>query len=126
MHELAICQSVLAQALAVTASHGGRAVARITLRIGPLAGVEPDLLTAAFPIVAAGTPCDGAVLAIETTDVQVRCRGCGAASIVRPNRLLCAACGAWRVTLLTGDEMLLASVDLLDAPHLKQKEREDV
>jgi hydrogenase nickel incorporation protein HypA/HybF len=126
MHELAICQSVLAQALAVAASHDGRSVGRITLRIGPLAGVEPDLLSAAFPIVAAGTPCDGAILAIETIDVQVRCRNCGATAVVRPNRLLCAACGGWQVTLLSGDEMLLASVDLLDAPCPKQKDRADV
>ncbi len=126
MHELAICQSVLAQVLAIAASHDGRTVGRITLRIGPLAGVEPDLLCAAFPIVAAGTRCDGAVLEIEGIDVQVRCRGCGALSSVRPNRLLCAECGGWQVTLLSGDEMLLASVDLLDAPRPKQKERADV
>jgi hydrogenase nickel incorporation protein HypA/HybF len=126
VHELSICRSVLAQALAVAASHDGRAVGRITLRIGPLAGVEPDLLLAAFPIVAAGTPCDGAVIAIEDIAVRVRCRGCGALSVVRPNRLLCAGCGAWQVTLLSGDEMLLASVDLLDTPIPEQKERADV
>jgi hydrogenase nickel incorporation protein HypA/HybF len=122
MHELAICGSVLMQVLAVAASHDGAAVGRITLRIGPLAGVEPDLLSAAFPIVAAGTLCDGAILAIEGIDVQVRCRGCGAISVVRPNRLLCAGCGAWQVTLLGGDEMLLASVEILDAPRPRQKE----
>jgi len=126
MHELAICRSVLAQVLAVAAAHDGPAVGRITLRIGPLAGVEPALLCAAFPIVAAGTPCDGAILEIEGIDARVRCRGCGAVSVVRPNRLLCAGCGAWQVTLISGDEMLLASVDLLDAPRPKQEERADV
>jgi len=126
MHELAICRSVLAQVLAVAAAHDGQAVGRITLRIGPLAGVEPDLLAAAFPIVAAGTPCEGAILEIEGIDVQVRCRGCGAVSVVRPNRLLCAGCGGWQVTLLSGDEMLLASVELQDAPRPAQRERVDV
>ncbi len=126
MHELAICRSVLAQVLAVAAAHDGHTVGRITLRIGPLAGVEPDLLSAAFPIVAAGTPCDGAILEIEDIAVQVRCRGCGAESVVRPNRLLCAGCGAWQVTLLSGDEMRLASVELQDAPRPAQKERADV
>jgi hydrogenase nickel incorporation protein HypA/HybF len=34
-------------------------------------------------------------------------------SDVPPNRLLCGACGEWRVTVIAGEEMLLASIDLL-------------
>jgi len=103
MHELAICQAILSQALAIADAHGGR-VKRINLSIGPLAGVEPDLLRAAFPLVAAGTVCEGARLAIETLPVRVHCNLCGAASQVRPNRLLCGACGAWRVAVLEGSK----------------------
>jgi hydrogenase nickel incorporation protein HypA/HybF len=113
VHELAICQSVLSQALAVAASREAAGVARITLRIGKLAGVEPDLLRHAFPLVAAGTPCEGAVLDILDSPVAVCCRRCGATSAVPPNRLLCAACGEWRVSVVSGEEMLLASVELL-------------
>jgi hydrogenase nickel incorporation protein HypA/HybF len=112
LHELAICESILGQALAVAASHGAREIGKITLRIGPLAGVEPDLLRLAFPLVAAGTRCEEAELAIETIEVSVACRVCGAVSNVRPNRLLCAGCGGWRVALLSGDEMLLDSIEL--------------
>ena len=113
MHELAICQSVLDQAAAVAALRRAAGVGRITLRIGRLAGVEPDLLRHAFPLVAAGTSCEGAVLDIEHSPVTVCCRQCGATSDVLPNRLLCGACGAWRETVVSGEEMLLASVELL-------------
>jgi len=41
------------------------------------------------------------------------------------NRLLCAGCGAWRVALISGGEMRLASSDLADAP-IAVKERVDV
>jgi hydrogenase nickel incorporation protein HypA/HybF len=126
MHEFAICRSVLRQVLTVAATHDMRAVGRIMLRIGPLAGIEPDLLSAAFPIVAAGTPCAGATIEIEAMPVLVHCKRCGSTSIVRLNRLLCGTCGEWRVTLMSGDEMLLASVEFLDAPLAKQKERADV
>jgi hydrogenase nickel incorporation protein HypA/HybF len=88
------------------------------LRIGKLAGVEPDLLRRAFPMVAAGTPCEGAVLDIEDSPVTVCCRLCGATSGVAPNRLLCGACGEWRVTVVSGDELLLASVELLTQERL--------
>ncbi len=126
MHELSVCRSMLAQVLAIAASNDMQTVGRIMLRVGPLAGVEPDLLCAAFPIVAAGTPCEGATIEIESMAVQVLCRRCGSTSVVRPNRLLCASCGDWQVTFLSGDEMLLTSIECLDAPSLRQKERDDV
>jgi hydrogenase nickel incorporation protein HypA/HybF len=123
VHELAICQAVLSQVLAVASSRNARHIGRVTLRIGPLAGVEPQLLVTAFPIVAAGTPAEGAFLEIEDAPVQVRCQVCGSTSDALPNRLLCGACGGWRVALVAGDEMLLARVELLDAPSLEPEDR---
>ncbi len=68
------------------------------------------------------------MIVIEDVPVQVRCQICGTTSKVRPNRLLCASCGTWRVTLISGDEMVLARVELADAPatHETEKERADV
>jgi hydrogenase nickel incorporation protein HypA/HybF len=126
MHELAICRSMLQQVLAIAASNDMPAVGKIMLRVGPLAGVEPGLLRAAFPIVAAGTRCEGATIEIEITTVQICCRRCGSTSVVRSNYLLCASCGDWQVTVLSGDEMLLASIECVDPPLSKQKERADV
>jgi len=119
MHELAICQSILAQAilaqaLTVAEFHKSREIGKIRLRIGPLAGVEPDLLKFAFPNVAAGTLGARAELTIETSGVSVECRICGVVSEVPPNRLLCVACGAWRVAVLRGDEMSLDGVELIE------------
>jgi hydrogenase nickel incorporation protein HypA/HybF len=113
MHELAICQAILEQAAAIAQTHGAH-VKQINLSIGPLAGVEPGLLRAAFPLAAAGTACAGARLLIATAEVRVECQVCGAASHVRPNRLLCGACGTWRVALLAGDEMRIDSVELFE------------
>lgn len=115
MHELAVCQSVLRQVVAIAAERNASRVGRITLRIGPLAGVEPSLIGLAFPIVAAGTLCDASALEIESVPVRVRCRICAASSEVPVNRLLCARCDSWNVELTSGDELVLALVELLDA-----------
>lgn len=117
MHELAICQSVLRQVLALANTHKANRVGRICLTIGPLAGVEPFSLLCAFPLVAAGTLCQGAQVQIEAGAVRVSCSVCGAASDAKPNRLLCAACGDWRVRVTSGDEMLLSSVELFETPQ---------
>lgn len=115
LHELSICQAVLGQVLAVAAARKAEHIERITLRIGPLAGVEPELVRLAFPIVAAGTPCENATLDIWPAPVQVSCRICGATSQVAPNRVLCGQCATWCVDMISGDELLLVRIELLGA-----------
>jgi hydrogenase nickel incorporation protein HypA/HybF len=126
MHELAICESILAQAVAIATAHQAGRVKRITLRIGPLAGVEPGLLSAAFPLVAAGTCCEAARLCIESVAVRVECQLCGAVSQVRPNRLLCGVCGTWRVALLSGDDMRLESLEVFGETSETEREIDHV
>lgn len=112
MHELAISQAVLSLVCDIARQHGGVA-RKVVLRIGPLSGVEPDLLARAFPIAAAGSEAEGAVLEIERAGVVVRCMGCGKTSDAVVNNLMCAACGDWRTELLSGDEMILSRVELV-------------
>ena len=112
VHELAVCQGMLRQVMDIARQEQARTVTRILVRIGPLSGVEPQLLAQAFPIASAGTPAADAALELESQPVRVRCEQCGAESEVSPNRLLCGACGDYHTRLLSGDELLLVSVEL--------------
>ncbi len=113
MHELSICQALIAQVAEVARAHRACGVARLRVRIGPLSGVEPQLLQDAYPIAAAGSIAAGAELVIESAPLVVQCETCGAKTAVEPNRLLCGACGDYHTRLVSGDELLLASVELL-------------
>ena len=113
MHELSVCQALLRQVDAIAQQHDASGVEKIVVRIGPLAGVEPRLLQDAFPIARAGTVAADAELVIETLPLRVRCDSCGAETDALPNRLLCGACADWHTRIISGDEMLLASVELL-------------
>jgi hydrogenase nickel incorporation protein HypA/HybF len=111
MHELAICQALMSQVEAIARSNAAR-VSEVRIGIGPLSGVEPELIAQAYPLVCAGTVAEGSRLAIESTAVRVRCRDCGAETTAAPNRLLCGSCAAWRTDIISGDEMLLLRVEL--------------
>ncbi len=113
MHELSVCQGMLDQVARVAADHGATGVKNIVVRIGPLSGVVPDLLAQAFPLARAGTVAEGAELTIEKLPVRVLCESCGAETEASPSRLLCGECGDWHTQLISGDELLLASVELL-------------
>ena len=112
VHELSVCQALLAQVVEIATDRGASAVSRITVEVGPLSGVEPALLASAFEIVRAGSCAAGAILLIETTAVTISCLICGAESQTAPNRLLCAACGGYRTRVVGGDELRLRGVEL--------------
>lgn len=112
MHELSLCQALLGEVERVAAAHAARRVTRVVVRLGPLAGVEPALLRQAWPLAAGEGIAAGAELALEEQPLRVRCRSCGAEGEATINRMLCPACGDWHTTLLSGDELLLASVEL--------------
>ena len=112
MHELSVCQGLLTQVEEIARNEKARHVDLIRLQIGPLSGVVPELLQQAFSIARAGTAAADAELAIETLPIRIRCTQCGAENDAPPNRLLCASCGDYRTQLLSGDELLLASVEL--------------
>jgi len=113
VHELSVCQGLLDQVARVAADHGALGVKNIVVRIGPLSGVVPTLLEQAFPLARAGTIAEHAALTIEELPVRVHCDACGADSDAKPNRLLCGECGDWHTQLIGGDELLLASVELV-------------
>jgi len=117
MHEMAICQSLLSEVGRVAAENGATAVTRVVVSVGPLSGVEITQLTRAFDLARAGTVAESAALEIEDIPVTVWCAPCGVESRVEPNKLLCSGCGGWRVTLRSGDELLLKRLSLVDAPE---------
>ena len=112
MHELSVCQAMLAQVEEIADREGADSVATILVLIGPLSGVVPELLQQAFTLARAGTRADGAELITEPQPIRVRCLDCDAESDAAPNRLLCAACDSYRTQVISGDELLLAQVEL--------------
>jgi hydrogenase nickel incorporation protein HypA/HybF len=111
MHELSICLALLDQVQVIAREHRATRVERIVLRIGPLSGIESSLLTA-YPLAAAGTIAADAALEIEPAPVRIQCPECGAETETTPNRLACGQCGSIGTKLLSGDELLLAHLEL--------------
>lgn len=113
MHELSVCQALIAQVEQIAAQHGAAGVKSVRLLLGPLAGVELRLLQEAYPMASAGSVAAESALLIDLAPLKVKCQTCGAETEASPNRLLCGQCGDHRTQLMSGDEMLLINVELL-------------
>lgn len=116
MHELSICHSIVSQAVAIAHEHQAESIATISLAIGPLSGVDINLLRQAFPFASAGTLAEDATLDAEALPLRIRCSQCNTETDATPNNLACSLCGNWQTKVISGDEMLITRIEL-DAPE---------
>lgn len=110
MHEWGLVETLLRRAEEKASEHGATAVRRLTVSIGALAGVEPDLFEAAWLEFRAGTLCANAALEIRSVVAEWECPDCEAI-VATGGALRCAACRK-PLRLRAGGEILLERMEL--------------
>lgn len=113
MHELSLMDGVRSLVLEQLRLHGADRVTRIQLRIGALAGVEPEALAFAFTVVMAGTAAAAASLELETVAAVCHCQGCQQDFTAVDGDCQCPRCGEISLTLLQGRELQLVAVEVI-------------
>jgi hydrogenase nickel incorporation protein HypA/HybF len=108
MHELSIGEAIVD---AVADRAAGRKVLAVSIRVGHFRQVVPEALTFAWEMLTATTDLDGAALQIEFVPAVAACGACGDRTTLDAPVLACASCGSRAVTLQSGDELLLVSVE---------------
>lgn len=121
MHELSVCQALLAQVETVAQQHQATEVKQIIIQVGALSGLEPELLQQAFSIAQTLLPiAQHSTLQIETLPIRVYCADCDTETTAVVNRLTCGQCGNWKTQLVSGHELLLKSIDLIAENDVKE------
>lgn len=110
MHEYSLVQALVERVGQEAAARQATAVRRLSVRIGELAGVDPDLFATAYETFRERTICDGAPLDLTIVPVQWGCAGC-AKPVEAGQPLLCTICGT-PATLVAGDEIVLDRIEL--------------
>jgi hydrogenase nickel incorporation protein HypA/HybF len=111
VHELSLCQAI---ARIATEHSGGQHVSCVHVRIGYLRQVVPDSLQFCWGIVAGAGPLEACVLDIEQVPAVVTCNACGARSTLDGPILVCGSCASTDTVLLSGDEFLVLSIDVVE------------
>jgi hydrogenase nickel incorporation protein HypA/HybF len=112
MHELSICNAIANTA----AKHAdGHSVSQVNVQIGHLRQVVPDALQFSWHVVSEATALRDAVLVIEQVPAVVKCRSCGARTTLDVPMLACGQCEGFDVKLISGEELVVVSIDLVDA-----------
>src|SRR5580692_6558162 len=90
----------------------GRPVKQVTVRIGHLRQVVPDALQFGWEVLTEGTDLKGCQLLIEQVPATVKCQRCGAETTLDMPILMCGTCESFDVTLLSGEEFLIVSMEV--------------
>jgi hydrogenase nickel incorporation protein HypA/HybF len=110
MHEYSIVQALLERVDAEARARGATAVHRLSIRIGELSGVEPELLATAYKTFRERTICEDAELDLRIVTARWQCPRCGCA-IGRGDLLTCPSC-VMPARLAQGDEIMLDRIEM--------------
>ena len=112
MHELSIAQSVLEAVRAEAGRRPGSRVCKVGLRVGELAGLDPEALRFGLEVLVRGTDLEALQLEIEYCPRRQRCPQCGNEFTVRDYEITCPGCGAARTECIGGDELEIAYLEI--------------
>lgn len=111
MHELSLCRAIADTAKDHAA---GRGLSRVSVQIGYLRQVVPRTLEYCWELVTDGTDLEGCDLEITHVPAVAKCLTCEAETLLTHPVLVCGWCGGRDVTLISGEEFLVASIDILE------------
>ena len=112
MHELSIVAGLFETVTEQARANGAKRVTGVTLKIGRLSGVVPELLASAFDMYKKDTIAAEAVLTVDLVPLRVRCKACGAERGVESFTFLCASCTSPDLEILEGTDMILERIEL--------------
>ena len=113
MHELGIAESALKAALQEMELRNGKRILSIGLRIGDLAGVDPEAMRFAMDTVIRNTPAGRAIITIEHVPPVAWCRHCSEEFHTNSIAFFqCPHCGEYSGDLRRGREIELARLEL--------------
>lgn len=115
MHEQSLVRTLLKQVETIRLAQHARAVEQVEVTIGPLSGVEPELLGSAFNTLATAASVGGAELVIRQVPLLGRCDRCDQEHPICDYRFRCPQCNH-PLTVTSGDRFELTSVTLAVDP----------
>jgi hydrogenase nickel incorporation protein HypA/HybF len=112
VHEVSICTAIAKIAYRVA---DGRPVEIVRVDVGHLRQVVPDTMRHCWEMVVFGTPLDGVPLEVREIPAVIECRQCGTHTTLDDPIFRCGACDSTETNVLSGNELLMTSLDVADA-----------
>lgn len=114
MHEIGIANSVLECVHTEAQRFPGRHIYKVGIRIGELAGVDPEAMRFCFEALVRGTDFEPLSLDVDFRPRRYECHTCGQSFVSQFEDLTCPHCGGVDSQFIEGDELELAYLEVED------------
>lgn len=115
VHELGIVYHIIRDVENVARANGVSRVSSVTLLLGEVSGVVPDLLLDAWRWAADKKPiAQGAELIVEPVEAVTHCEACGRDYATVEHGKTCPHCGSGETYLLQGQEVMIKQIETPD------------
>lgn len=112
MHEVSLCQSILAILQEKGAALEAKKIVSVRLEAGSLVAVEPDIMQLAFRAVSKGSLAEGAKLMIEEQQAMGYCANCQQETAIQNYFDGCPLCGQYGLTITQGETLTVLSMEI--------------
>ena len=114
MHELGIVMNVLEQVDAVATENNAEKVLKVTMEVGEVSSIVPELFTDAFNWAKKKTSfLKDAALEMIIIEGRTYCQSCGETYKTTEYGKKCPHCGSGETYLLTGDQVIIKDIAVL-------------
>ncbi len=114
MHEMGIANSILEAVRTEARRFPDGHICKVGVRIGELAGVNPDSMSFCFEALVRETDLEPLAIDIEYCSRRHQCRGCQAVFPAPIEGAPCPACGGTESQFVAGDELELSYLEVED------------
>ena len=114
MHEFSLVRSLLRQVRQIVSEQPVQELQQVSVSIGPLSGVEPELVQSAFEQLAESFGFPHAKLSIVRTTLEACCAECGECFSVQSFKFQCPSCRSRSVQVTSGEDFRLIDVTVIE------------
>jgi len=112
MHELSIAQNIIEIVRSEMEKAGAARLKRVTLTVGPFAGINNESLAFGFEALVDKTDLDGARLDITTVTEKGVCSQCGQQVEIADPFALCPKCGGVRIEVAEHHDLRIEEIEV--------------
>lgn len=112
MHEVSICEGILAIIEDEARKQDFSSVKRISIEVGPFSCVEVEALRFSFDAVTKSSIAEGAVLDIVQPRAEAKCGSCGQTVVIEHRYDACPLCGSHDLNVTAGDALRIRELEV--------------
>ncbi len=111
MHELSMCNAIINRVRTAAEKNNCTRILSVTLEIGALHQIIPEIMDTAWQTVSNHTCADGSTLIIKTIPLTLHCHDCNAEYCIHTGIPRCPTDGTHQSEIIHGKEMNIISFE---------------